>query len=113
VRKDSTVRFFGKWLEVHSDFTDKSIQLRYDPAEPAKLPRVFVHDQFHSDTVLLDRVRNAHRRRNAKGSEPDPQVEPTGLNPLEQMCSEHYQRTRAPWEAAADADIDKNENKED
>lgn len=113
VRKDSTVRFFGRWLEVRSELIGQYIQLRYDPTASDELPRVFVHDRFHSDTVLLDRVHNASRRRRVLSNEPDPEVEPTGLDPLEQMRSEHYRRTRAPWETDADADSDQDKNKED
>lgn len=106
VRKDATLRFFGKWLEVRAELIGQTIQLRFDPTEPDALPRVFVADKFHSDTVLLDRVQNASRRRHAPSGEPHPQVEPTGLDPLEQMLSEHYQRTRPGW-GVDDNDHDK------
>jgi len=97
VRKDATLRFEGKWLEVRAELIGQKVQLRFDPSDPDALPRVFVADRFHSDTVLLDRVRNASRRRHAPKGTPDPQVEPTGLDPLDQMVTEHYQRTRPSW----------------
>jgi len=97
VRKDATLRFAGKLLEARAELIGQKVQLRFDPTAPDALPRVFVADQFHSDTVLLDRVRNASRRRHAPKGTPDPQVEPTGLDPLEQMLTEHYQRTRPTW----------------
>ena len=99
VRKDATLRFEGKWLEVRAELIGQKVQLRFDPSDPDALPRVFVADRFHSDTVLLDRVRNASRRRHAPKGTPDPQVEPTGLDPLGQMLTEHYQRTRPTWGA--------------
>ena len=94
VRKDSTVRFRGAWLEVRHELVGTHIQLRFDPHEPNALPRVFVGDRFHSDTVLLDRVKNASRPRHRPRGNPDPQVEPTGLDPLGLMVDEHYHRTR-------------------
>ncbi|NOY91669.1 MAG: transposase [Deltaproteobacteria bacterium] len=97
VRKDATLRFFGKWLEVRAELCGQRVQLRFDPTDAEALPRVFVADRFHSDTVLLDRVRNASRRRRAPKGTPDPQVEPTGLDPLQQMLSEYYQDTRPGW----------------
>lgn len=106
VRKDSTVRFRGRWLEVRSELIGQRIQLRYDPTEPDALPRVFVHDRFHSDTVLLDRVRNSTRQRPTASGQPDPNFKPTGLDPLEQFRAEHYDRTRPPW----DTDIDPPDN---
>ena len=104
MRKDATLRFGGKWLEVHAELIGHKVQLRFDPTDPDALPRVFVGDRFHSDTVLLDRVRNASRTRHAPSGEPDPQVEPTGLNPLDQMLTEHYQRTRPALWGADDND---------
>jgi len=94
VRKDATVRFKGLWLEVRAELIGKRIQLRFDPHDPDALPRVFVADRFHSDTVLLDRVKNASRRRRRPKGQPDPHVEPTGLDPLGLIRDEHYQRTR-------------------
>jgi len=94
VRKDATVRFFGQWLEVRSDLIGKHIQLRFDPHDDSTLPRVFVDDRFHSDTTLLDRVRNASRPRRRPQGQRDPHVEPTGLDPLGLIRDEHYQRTR-------------------
>jgi len=37
-------------------------------------------------------------------------LEPTGLDPLEQMLAEHYQRTRLSW--GADNDNDNDNDKE-
>jgi len=113
VRKDATIPFFGKWLEVRSELIGQQIQLRFDPTDRDALPRVFVADKFQSDTVLLDRVRNASRRRHAPSAEPDPHVEPTGLDPLAQMKAEHYQRTRSTWGDDNSRDDDHDHRTED
>lgn len=96
VRRDATVRFFGRWLELRPQLIGRRVELRFDPTDDDALPRVFVEGQFHSDTVLLDRVRNARRARQRPQGAPQPQVEPTGLDPLALIRDEHYQRTRLP-----------------
>ena len=97
VRKDATVRFAGRWLEVHADLAGQRVQLRYDPSDAAALPRVFDDDgHFICDTVELDRVRNATRRRRRNLGQPEPGVEPSGIDPLAQLRDEHYRRTRGP-----------------
>lgn len=95
VRKDSTVRFFGRWLEVRPELIGHRIQLRFEPSDDEAMPRVFIDGMFHSDTVLLDRVRNATRRRPRPQDKPEPSVEPTGLDPLGLIRDEHYRRTRS------------------
>ena len=42
VRKDATVRYAGKLLEVRAELTGKWVELRYDPADPEALPGVFL-----------------------------------------------------------------------
>ncbi len=113
VRKDATLRFAGKWLEVRAELIGRKVQLRFDPTDPDALPRVFVDDRFHCDTVLLDRVRNASRRRHAPSGEPDPQVEATGLDPLDQMLAEHCHRTRPTWGADNDDDNDDDDDEQE
>jgi hypothetical protein len=44
----------------------------------------------------LDRYRNATRSRRRGLGEPDPAVQPTGINPLDLIQREHYERTRPP-----------------
>lgn len=106
VRKDSTVRWRGGLLEVHWTLAGKKgVELRFDPSKPEALPRVFVDDEFVCDTTLLDRVKNATRPRRRKGCEPEPGVEPTGLDPLRLIADEHYRQTRLPG--------DGNDNQED
>lgn len=96
VRKDATVRFGGRLLEVRAELTGHSVELRYDPADPATLPRVFVDGRFFCDTVALDRLRNAARRRRRDLGQPDPTAPPTGIDPLGQLLAAHYERTHPP-----------------
>ena len=103
VRKDATVRFAGALLEVHPELVGKTVELRYDPSDPETRPRVFEHGRFVCDTVVLDRLRNATRQRRRNLGEPDPTVEPTGLDPLAQILHAHYERTR-PMPRASRAD---------
>ncbi|MCP4036908.1 MAG: DDE-type integrase/transposase/recombinase [bacterium] len=96
VRKDGTVRWRGKYLEVRAELTGQRVELRFDPTDPTALPAVYVEGRFACDTVLLDRYRNATRTRRRNLGAPDPTVKPTGLDPLEQITREHYQRTQLP-----------------
>lgn len=93
VRKDGTVRFGGRLLEVRPELHGK-VELRFDPTDEKALPRVFVDDKFVCDTVVQDRLRNATRARRRNLGAPDPRVEPSGLDPLDQIVREHEERTR-------------------
>jgi transposase InsO family protein len=101
VRKDGTVRFRGRLLEVRSELCGREVELRFDPQDPEALPRVFVEDRFVCDTVPLDRVRNASRRRRRRRGEPEPTHEPSGLSPLALIEEEHYRRVRPVGAVAA------------
>jgi putative transposase len=94
VRKDGTVRFQGRLLEVRAELTGKKVELRFDPSDSAALPRVFLGDRFVCDTVVLDRLRNATRKRQRPLGEPEPFAEPSGLDPLALLVRDHQQRTR-------------------
>jgi transposase InsO family protein len=94
VRKDGTVRFGGALLEVRPELCGQTVELRFDPAEPDARPRVFVEGRFFCDTVPLDRHRNTVRERRRNLGAPEPQVEPTGLDPLALIQREHYRRAR-------------------
>lgn len=96
VRKDGTVRFGGRLLEVRSELVGRKVELRFDPKDEHALPRVFVDDHFVCDTVVLDRIRNASRIRRRNLGAPDPGVVKTGLDPLALIEDEHYRRTRPP-----------------
>lgn len=106
VRKDGTVRFYGRWIEVRYELVGRRVQLRFDPSDKQALPKVFVEGRFFCDTVELDRVKNASRPRRRPTGEPDPTVEPTGLDALGLIEAEHYERTRPGWD-------DDNDNQED
>ena len=103
VRKDGTVRFGGRLLEVRSELVGKKVELRFDPHDSQVLPRVFINKRFFCDTVPLDRVRNSTRRRRRNLGSPEPQVVPSGLDPLQQIADEHYRRTH-PFGDLAKAD---------
>jgi putative transposase len=94
VRKDGTVRFRGRLLEVRADLSSTQVELRFDPADPKALPRVFRNDAFVCDTVVLDRLRNATRKRQRHLGQPEPFTEPSGLDPLALIARDHQQRTR-------------------
>jgi hypothetical protein len=94
VRKDGTVRFQGRLLEVRADLTEKKVELRFDPAAIAPLPRVFKDEHFVCDTVVLDRLRNATRKRQRNLGQPEPFIEPSGLDPLALLVRDHQERTR-------------------
>lgn len=113
VRKDGTVRFGGRLLEVRPELCGHRVELRFDPNEPSALPRVFVADRFYCDTVVLDRIKNASRVRRRPRGEADPIAEPTGLDPLGLMEAEHYERARAPWDDDDDHDDDPHDDQED
>ena len=111
VRKDGTVRFRGRLLEVRSELVGREVELRFDPGDEAACPRIFVEDRFVCDTVPLDRLRNASRRRRRLRGEAAPEAEPSGLDPLALIEREHYQRVR-PVDAPT-SPRDDDEDKED
>jgi transposase InsO family protein len=94
VRKDGTVRFRGRLLEVRPELVGREVELRFDPGDEEDCPRVFVEDRFVCDTVPLDRLRNASRRRRRLRGEAAWDAEPSGLDPLALTEKEHYQRVR-------------------
>jgi transposase InsO family protein len=94
VRKDGTVRFRGGFLEVRPELVGREVELRFDPRDETVRPRVFLEDRFVCDTVPLDRLRNASRRRRRLRGEAAPPADPSGLDPLALIEAEHYQRVR-------------------
>jgi hypothetical protein len=70
---------------------------------------VFVDDRFVCDSVLLDRLRNASRRRRRLSGEAAPDAEPSGLDPLALIEQEHYQRVR-PLDPPASPDDEDQED---
>jgi hypothetical protein len=94
VRKDGTVRWGGELLEVRAELVGKTVELRFDPTYKDAFPRVFLERHFICDAVPLDRYHNANRRRRRDLGEPDPMAEPTGIDPLDLIQRENYERTR-------------------
>ena len=94
VRSDGTVRYQGKLLEVRPELMKQKVELRFDPTEPDSLPKVYVHNRFVCDTVVLDRLaNNARQRRRIRL--PIPALTPTGIDPIGLIENEHYQRGRS------------------
>lgn len=98
VRKDGTIQFNGRLLEVRPDLCGKRVELRYDPEHVQDPPRVFQDDVFVCDTVALDLVRNSQRRRRTARPATEPRHPPTGLDPLALMQNEHAKKTKSPNE---------------
>lgn len=89
VSKVGSVRWEGGRLEVSPELCNRVVELRYDPADSKRLPRVFLDGKFICDTVPLDLYRNARRKRRRDLGQPDPRVEPTGILPLDDLVAEH------------------------
>ena len=97
VRRDGTVRFDGRLLEVRSELSCRKVELRFDPELPEKQPVVYVDGKFYCDTVELDVVRNSRRRRiSPSGAEGEAAETSTGLDPLGLIQAEHDRRGRPP-----------------
>lgn len=94
VRQDGTVRFRGGFLEVRPELVGQEVELRFDPHDHTARPRVFVENSLVCDTVPLDRLANAWRKRRRVCGEASPDVEPSGLDPLAWIEAEHYDRVR-------------------
>jgi len=95
VRKDATLRFHGRMLEVRPELCGLEVELRYDPERPGNLPQVFMDGKFYCDTAELDLERNSLRRRHRpQSAKPEPGR--TGIDPLKQIRNEHQRRSRPP-----------------
>ena len=106
VRKDGTVRFAGRRLEVRAELTGQQVELRFDPVRKDVLPRVFVNNRFDCDTVPLNLFANAHRVRRREVGAPTAAPQPSGLDPLALMQSEHQLYTRPLSGALSKEDLD-------
>src|SRR5256885_12591973 len=109
VRKDGTVRFRGGYLEVRPGLEGQEVELRFDPHDDTARPRVFIENSFVCDTVPLDRVANASRRRRRVRGEAAPAAEPSGLDPLALIEAEHYDRVRPVGQPATTKKTEKKE----
>lgn len=96
VRKDGTIRWGGALLEVRAELVGSDVELRFDPVDTTRLPRVFRDDRFVCDTRPLDLLANASRQRRRIAFPPALAAEPTGLEPLADLLAEHYDRVRLP-----------------
>lgn len=90
VRKDGTVSFSGRRFEVLPELCGQRVELRYDPQQEQPQPTVWVEGEFVCDTTPLDLVRNATRRRRKLRPPPEPDAEPSGLDPLGDLENDHY-----------------------
>lgn len=88
VRADGTVQLHGRVFEVAFHLPGQWVELRTHPANPELRPRVFVDSEFIGEAIPLDLHRNATRRR--RRAQPEPALEPTGINPLGDLEREHY-----------------------
>jgi len=96
VRKDGTVRFRGGFLEVRSALVGKEVELRFDPFDEKARPRVFLGGEFVSDTVPLDPVANAFRRRHRPQGRAQEAIPTSGIDPLRLIEEEYLRRARPP-----------------
>ncbi|MFO0570160.1 MAG: hypothetical protein U0263_31240 [Polyangiaceae bacterium] len=115
VRDDGVLSFRGQLLEVRAELSGQRVELRFDPHEPGALPKVFVAGRFFCDTVPLDRLRNATRRRRRELGAPEPLGRPSGIDPLELIARDHYARTRGvlPPDTAFRHLLESNDNDND
>ena len=111
VRRDGTVRYRGHYLEVRGELASGKVELRFDPSidfnpeDPTTWPAAYVDGEFACDTVLLDREANSARRRKRLPKPTDqPEVEPTGIDPLQQMADEQARLNRRPVDQHPDSD---------
>ena len=97
VRRDGTVRFAGRFLEVRPELVGQTVELRFEPEKPQRLPRVYVEGDHFCDTTELDVVTNSHRRRRRiAGAKAEPSSGKSGIDPLAQMKAEHERRSTPP-----------------
>lgn len=108
VRRDGTVRFAGRLLEVRSELCGMKVELRFDPEHRHQLPAVYMDGKFYCDTAELDVVRNSRRKRSRSSpSKTESEAVPSsGLDPLRLIRAEHERRHRPP---TPDDDPDDNE----
>ena len=94
VRNDGTVRFQGSYVELRPGLEGQEVELRFDPRDPSARPRVFLEDAFVCDTVPLDRVANASRRRRRLPAPAALDPQPSRWDPLALIEAQHYDRVR-------------------
>ena len=113
VRNDGTVRWKGGYLEVRPELMGETVELRFNPSDPAAHPRVFCDSKFYCDTRPLDRLANMSRPRRRIAGDPEPHVEKTCIDPLALIEKEHYRRTRPVPNTRRVEDIDDEDDEND
>lgn len=114
VRQDGTLRFRGHLLEVRGELAGGEVELRsqpgmdFDPGDRATWPQVYLGGRFACDPVVLDPIANSARprRRLPQPVEAAGPVEPTGIDPLQQMADEQARLTRRPDPRRPDGDTE-------
>ena len=94
VRKDGTVKFEGRLLEVRGELSGRWVELRFEPHSKDRRPQVFVDGKFYCDTADQDLIWNSRRRRRLLAKEEKPAEVTTGLDPLGDIQKEHERRSR-------------------
>lgn len=112
VRRDGTVRFRGRFLEVRSSLVGTEVELRFDPFDEHALPRIFRDGRFLCDTVPLDPVANSLRKRHRPAEAPSKAVPPSGIDALALIQDEHTRRARPPRDLRSDDDTHDDEREE-
>jgi transposase InsO family protein len=97
VRKDNTVSFSGRRLEVtRMGMAGRKVELRFDPTadlddDSTPRPKVYVDGAFACDTRLLDLHANARRRRKRiEPPKPEPVLTKDELDPVADLLTEHF-----------------------
>ena len=82
------------YVELRPGLEGQEVELRFDPRDPSARPRVFLEDAFVCDTVPLDRVANASRRRRRLPAPAALDPQPSRWDPLALIEAQHYDRVR-------------------
>lgn len=84
-RNDATVTLDGKTYEVPGHLRRRAVTLSYSLLEP---DRIWVIDgPTHVPVKAVDAISNARRGRQVRPAATTPAVQPTGLNPVEQILA--------------------------
>lgn len=92
VRKDNTVSFTGRRIEVtRAGMAGRKVELRFDAQDLNVSPKVYLDGSFCCDTRPLDLHANTHRRRKRiRQPEPAPVLSVGELDPVGDLLGEHY-----------------------
>jgi putative transposase len=101
VRKDGTVRFGGRLLEVRSELSGREVELRFEPGGNGRLPDVYKDGKFYCNTTELDLAANSRRKRYRPKVKPACELDVSGqrkAEPLKLIQEEHLRQIRSPKE---------------